>query len=33
MQVFEAKYAMPVRPDCVYVLPSKKIMTIRQGRL
>ncbi len=33
MQVFEAEDGMLPRPDCVYVLPSKKIMTIQYGRL
>ena len=33
MQVFEAEDGMLLQPDCVYVLPSKKIMTIQQGRL
>lgn len=33
MQVFEAEDDMLAQPDCVYVLPSKKIMTVQRGRL
>ncbi len=33
MQVFEAKDGMPVIPDCVYVIPSKKLLTIKAGKL
>ncbi len=33
MQVFEAVDGMVPHPDCVYVLPSKKIMTMQHGRL
>lgn len=33
MQVVEAQDGMPVEPDCIYAIPSKKIMTIHGGRL
>lgn len=33
MDVFEAEHGMVVRPDCVYILPRKKLMTIREGKL
>ncbi|HWA35765.1 MAG TPA: chemotaxis protein CheB, partial [Cyclobacteriaceae bacterium] len=33
MQVCEAEDGMPVEPNCIYVIPSKKLMTIRKGRL
>ncbi|MBV9986552.1 MAG: PAS domain-containing protein [Chitinophagaceae bacterium] len=33
MQVFEAQEDMPVQPNCVYVIPSKKLLTIKDGYL
>ena len=33
MQVFEAEDSMEVMPDCVYLIPSKKIIRIKNGRL
>ena len=33
MPVVEAKEDMPVEPDCVYILPPNKYMTISGGRL
>jgi len=33
MQVLEAQDGMPVAPNCIYVIPSKKIMTIQGGLL
>ncbi|MES2703999.1 MAG: chemotaxis protein CheB [Bacteroidota bacterium] len=33
MQVYEAVEGMEVAQNCVYLIPSKKIMTIREGRL
>ncbi|MCW3088179.1 MAG: chemotaxis protein [Sediminibacterium sp.] len=33
MQVFEATEGMPVKPNCVYVIPSKVLLTVKQGRL
>ncbi|MEO8173424.1 MAG: chemotaxis protein CheB, partial [Sediminibacterium sp.] len=33
MQVFEAQSNMEVRPNCVYLLPSKKLMTLKDGVL
>jgi two-component system CheB/CheR fusion protein len=33
MQVFEAADAMEVMPDCIYVIPSKKLLTIKNGKL
>jgi two-component system CheB/CheR fusion protein len=31
MQVFEAENNMEVKPNCVYLLPSKKLMTLKGG--
>src|SRR5579871_3830110 len=33
MQVFEAENKMPVQPNCVYLLPAKKTMAIKEGIL
>jgi two-component system CheB/CheR fusion protein len=33
MQVIEAQDGIAVEPDCIYAIPSKKLMTIRNGRL
>ncbi|MFD0998559.1 chemotaxis protein CheB [Ohtaekwangia kribbensis] len=33
MDVFEAEDGMTVQPDCIYILPRKKTMTIREGKL
>lgn len=33
MQVFEAQDEMPVQKNCIYLIPSKKIMTIQDGVL
>jgi two-component system CheB/CheR fusion protein len=33
LQIFEAEHNMPVKPNCVYVVPSGKNMTIFRGRL
>jgi two-component system CheB/CheR fusion protein len=33
MQVFEAENNMEVKPNCVYLLPSKKLMTLKGGIL
>src|SRR5690606_40879342 len=33
MKVIEAAHDMPIQPDCVYIIPNNKIMTIHQGRL
>jgi two-component system CheB/CheR fusion protein len=33
MNVFEAEDGMAVEPNCVYILPRKKMMTIREGKL
>src|SRR5688572_15928157 len=33
MQVFEAKDELPVQKNCIYLIPSKKIMTIQNGVL
>ncbi len=33
MDVFEAEDGMEIQPDCVYILPRKKLMTIEKGRL
>ncbi len=33
MEVFQAKDRMPVRPDCVYVIPPNKDMSILHGAL
>src|SRR5918998_4348625 len=31
MQVFEAQDQMPVQKNCIYLIPSKKVMTIQDG--
>ncbi|HYG21053.1 MAG TPA: chemotaxis protein CheB [Ohtaekwangia sp.] len=33
MQVIEAGDKMEVKPNCIYVIPSKKLITIRNGKL
>ncbi|HEY9005232.1 MAG TPA: CheR family methyltransferase, partial [Ohtaekwangia sp.] len=33
MQVFEAEEGMEVLPNCIYLLPRKSLMTIKNGRL
>ena len=33
MHVQEAEDGMNVEPDCIYVIPSKKLMTIKSGKL
>ena len=33
MQVFEAREEMPLQKNCIYLIPSKKIMTISDGVL
>lgn len=33
MQVFEATEGMTVRPNCIYVIPSKDFITIKNGKL
>src|SRR5688572_27541740 len=33
MQVFEAQDGMPVQKNCIYLIPSKKVMTIQDGVL
>src|SRR3954466_3338669 len=33
MTVQEAEDGMTVVPNCIYVIPSKKVITIQQGRL
>ncbi len=33
MQVVEASDGLSVTPNCIYVIPSKKLMTIRHGQL
>ena len=33
MQVFESENDVFLRPNCVYLLPPKKLMTIRNGRI
>ncbi len=33
MQVFEAQHDMAVMPNCVYLIPSKKIMRVKSGLL
>lgn len=33
MKVIEAGNNMPLEPNCVYLIPSKKIMTINKGKL
>src|SRR5215831_11903337 len=33
MKVFEAQHNMLLQRDCIYLIPSKKIMTFRNGKL
>ncbi|HEY9007616.1 MAG TPA: chemotaxis protein CheB, partial [Ohtaekwangia sp.] len=33
MQVFEAEEGMEVLPNCIYLLPRKSLMTIKNGKL
>ncbi len=33
MQVFESENGVFLRPNCVYLLPPKKLMTLRNGRI
>jgi two-component system CheB/CheR fusion protein len=33
MQVFEAEEDMLVKPDCIYLIPARKTLTLRNGRL
>src|SRR5688500_15312063 len=33
MRVLEATHDMPVEPDSIYVIPSKKLITIQDGKL
>jgi two-component system CheB/CheR fusion protein len=33
LSIFEAKHNMFVQPNCIYLLPSKKIMTIKGDQL
>jgi len=33
MKVFEAKHNVAVEPDCIYVIPNDKLLTIKGGRL
>jgi len=33
MNVFEASEDTKIKPNCIYVIPSKKLITIRNGRL
>jgi two-component system CheB/CheR fusion protein len=33
MQVFEAQDGMAVEKNCIYLIPSKKVMTIHDGKL
>src|SRR5688572_3528844 len=33
MRVMDAAEGMPVKPNHVYVIPTKKVMTIREGKL
>src|SRR5688500_15071739 len=33
MNVVEAADGMTVEPDCIYVIPSKKLITIQDGKL
>src|SRR6478752_627877 len=33
MQVFESENDLLLKPNCVYLLPSKKLMTIKNGRI
>lgn len=33
MQVFEAQDEMQIKPNCIYLIPSRKVMTIQKGVL
>jgi two-component system CheB/CheR fusion protein len=33
MKVFEAANDMPIHPDCVYIIPNNKLMTVSKGKL
>lgn len=33
MEVFQAKDRMPIKPDCVYVIPPNKSMSVLKGKL
>src|SRR3569833_2282638 len=33
MQLFEAEDGVKVQPNCIYIIPSRKIMTIKDGML
>ena len=33
MKVFEAQHGVKVMPNCIYVIPSKKLITIHEGKL
>lgn len=33
MKVFEAEHGMTVHKECVYIIPNKKLMTIKEGKL
>src|ERR1700712_980102 len=33
MQIFEAQEGMPLKPNSIYVIPSRKIMTVAKGKL
>jgi two-component system, chemotaxis family, CheB/CheR fusion protein len=33
MQVIEASEGMPLKPNCIYLIPTKKILTIVKGKL
>jgi two-component system, chemotaxis family, CheB/CheR fusion protein len=33
MQVFEAEENMPLQPNCIYLIPTKKLLTLKQGKL
>ena len=33
MKVFEAEHNMAIHPDCVYIIPNNKLMTVKGGRL
>lgn len=33
MKVLEAAHDMTIEPDCVYIIPNNKLMTVKQGKL
>lgn len=33
MQVFEAGENMPLKPNCIYLIPTKKLLTLHEGKL